>query len=724
MRPSHVALLLAAAPLATPPALGQTRAVTNDATSSPAPADDPYLWLEDKDGARPLAWAEAENARTLPRLQRDPRYAAYYAEALAIASAQDRIPMPDQRAGRLLNFWRDEAHPRGIWRATTEADYAAAAPAWTTLIDLDALGKAEGKEWVWKGAVCLQPEERHCLVALSEGGEDAISYREFDLKEGRFVDGGFALPRSKQNVAWLDRDTLLVARDWGAGTTTASGYPFVVKAVKRGEPLDAAREVFRGGADDQLSASASVVTDGSGNRLVAYVRRPTFFGQQISVVPASGPAVPLNLPPRVGLAGMVAGRVLFRANEAWGSVPAGAIAWAPLTQVRTGRFTPAVLFAPSARQSVESVAATRGAVLASVYDNVRGRALAFVPAGDGWAERRLALPDNESVDIASVADDGDRAYLTVTGFLEPTRLYRADVLGTAAPAAIKSLPPRFDASNTVVEQFEVASSDGTKIPYFVVRPKNAPHDGSTPTLMTAYGGFNISRTPAYLGATGKTWVERGGAFVLANIRGGGEFGPKWHEAGRKTKRQLIFDDFAAVARDLSARGLAKADKLGIYGGSNGGLLMGVEMTQHPELWHAVTIQVPLLDMERYEKIAAGASWVDEYGSMAVPEEAAFLRRTSPYANLRRGASYPEPYIWTTTKDDRVGPQHARKFAARMKEYGLPYLFYEDTAGGHSGDADIAQGARLAALQTTYFAQKLIGPAPAAGATPAAGSGGE
>ena len=262
----------------------------------------------------------------------------------------------------------------------------------------------------------------------------------------------------------------------------------------------------------------------------------------------------------------------------------------------------------------------------------------------------------------------------------------------------------------MTEQFEATSTDGTKVPYFVVHRRDAPLDGSTPTLMTGYGGFEASSTPYYSGTTGKLWLERGGAYVLTNIRGGGEFGPAWHDAGRKTKRQIIYDDFASIARDLFARRLTSPAKLGIYGGSNGGLLMGVEFTQHPELWRAVTIQVPLLDMERYEQIAAGASWVDEYGSMSVPAEAAFLRRISPYANLRRGVAYPEPYIWTTTKDDRVGPQQARKFAARMKEYGLPYLFYEDTAGGHSGDADIEQGARLAALQMVYFTQKLMGPA--------------
>ena len=690
------ALLLATSLLAAPAA-----------AQAPMTQDDPYIWLEDKDGARPLAWVEAENKRTLARLQADPRYATFYQEALAIASAKDRIPMPDQRGGRILNFWRDADHPQGYWRATTEASYATAAPEWTTLLDLDQLSAAEGKKWVWKGATCLQPDERYCLVSLSEGGEDAIEYREFDLQLGKFVEGGFRLPKSKQGATWVDRDTLLVSRDWGAGTMTTSSYPFVVKEVKRGQPLTAAREVARGGVSDQLGTYAASYHDADGNRAVIVQRRQTFFGGDKHLLTKSGKLVKLDIPARAVPTGLVKGQLVFTTQEPWGALPAGAIVAAPLTQVETGRFTPTVVFAPTARQSVDGATVTRSGVLANIYDNVRGRALAFRPGPNGWTQTRLALPDNLAVDLASATEASDTAFVTVTGFLDPTTLWRVDATGKAAPASIKSLPAKFDASNHVVEQFEAASSDGTKVPYFVVHRRDVKLDGSTPTIMTAYGGFNISNTPAYSGSTGKLWLERGGSFVLANIRGGGEFGPAWHDAGRKTKRQLIFDDFAAIGRDLIARKLTSPAKLGIYGGSNGGLLMGVQFNQHPELWRAVTIQVPLLDMLRYEGIAAGASWVDEYGSVTIPEERAFLAKTSPYDNIKRGGAYPEPYIWTTTKDDRVGPQHARKFAARLKEYGLPYLFYEDTAGGHSGDADIEQGARLQALQMTYFAQKLM-----------------
>ena len=692
-----VAIGLAAVVLAAGSAFAQTAAVT----------DDPHIWLEDKDGAKALAWVETENKRTLARLETDPRYQRFFDEAFAIASADDRIPMPQMIAGRIFNLWRDKSHPQGIWRWTTEADYASPAPKWTVVLDLDALSQAEGKKWVWKGVTCLQPDERRCLVALSEGGEDATTLREFDVVDGKWVEGGFTLPTSKQSADWIDRDTLIVSRDWGAGTLTKSGYPFVVKTVKRGQPLAQAAEVFRGVPDD-IGVFPSVLVDGAGNRAVTIDRGKTFFTSE-HLLWEGGKPIALDMPDKSEIKGLVDGRLIVRLSEAWGAMPEGALASLPLADARRGTGKPTLIFAPVERQSVDrdNVAVTKNAVVASIYDKVRGRAMVFTPAGAGWATRKLALPDNLSVDLATTDSTSDRGYLTVSGFTTPSQLMAFGAGSDAAPVVAKTSPARFDASGLTVEQFEVASSDGTKVPYFVVQRRDALKDGSTPTLMTAYGGFEVSMTPYYSGITGKLWLEQGGAFVLANIRGGGEFGPAWHEAGRKTKRQVIYDDFAAVARDLAARGIARADKLGIYGGSNGGLLMGVELTQHPELWGAVTIQVPLLDMLRYEGIAAGASWVDEYGSVSVPAEKAFLAKISPYHALRRDGRYPEPYVWTTTKDDRVGPQHARKFAARMKEFGLPYLFYEDTAGGHSGDADIAQGARLQALQTVYFAQKLM-----------------
>lgn len=681
------------------------------APPAPAPADDPFIWLEDWTGPRAMQWVEAENRATVAAFQNDPRYVGYYQDALAIASAKDRIAMPMLIHGRIYNFWRDADHPQGIWRYTSQADYATDAPRWTTVLDLDALSKADGRKWVWKGATILDPEERYALLNLSDGGEDAVTLREFDLVTGTFVQGGFDIPTSKQNEAWLDKDRLLLARDWGEGSMTKSGYPFVVKILRRGQPLSAAQEIYRGSPDDQVGTFPMLLSDGSGNRAAFLYRGVTFFGNETYLVTGEG-VKRLPLPAKSQLQGMVDGQVLIQTSEAWESggvtVPAGSLAAVPLSALQSGAvLTPRILFAPNARQSIDGVTATKNRVILAINDNVRGRVLVLAPEQDRWTTRPVTLPDNATISIATATDKSDAAYLSVAGFLAPTTLWAIDA-ANPAPRQVKAMPARFDASGLVVEQYEATSTDGTKIPYFIVHRKDMKPDGSTPAIMTAYGGFEVPMTPSYAAITGKLWLERGNSFVLANIRGGGEFGPAWHEAGLKTKRQIIYDDFAAVAQDIFARKLSSPRRFGIYGGSNGGLLMGVEFNQHPDLWNGVVIQVPLLDMLRYEQIAAGASWVDEYGSVSEPDEKAFLARISPYANIRKGVRYPTPYIWTTTKDDRVGPQHARKFAARLKDYGLPYHFYEDMAGGHSGDADIEQGARLQAMQMVYFSQRLEG----------------
>ncbi|WP_434404078.1 prolyl oligopeptidase family serine peptidase [Sphingobium sp. DN12] len=685
--------------------------LTGAAAPAPAPADDPFVWLEDWTGPRAMQWVEAENKATVATLQGDPRYAGYFKDALAIASAKDRIAMPMLIHGRIYNFWRDADHPQGVWRYTSEADYAAASPSWTTVLDLDALSKAEGRKWVWKGATILDPEERIALLALSDGGEDAVRLREFDLIDGKFVPGGFDIPNAKQNAEWLDKDRLLLSRDWGAESLTKSGYPFVIKTLKRGQRLEDAQEVFRGAASDQLMSMPILLSDGQGNRAAFLFRGVTFFGNETWLLTAQG-TKRLALPAKSQLQGMVDGQVLIQTSEAWTSggvtVPAGALASVALNTLQEGGvLTPEILFAPTPRQSIDGVVATQNRVVLSLNDNVRGRVRVYARGATGWTAQPVDLPDNATISTVAASDKSDKLYLSVAGFLAPTTLWAMDA-ADPKPVQVKAMPARFDAAGLVVEQFEAVSSDGTKIPYFIVHKKGMTPDGSTPTIMTAYGGFEVPMTPSYAAITGKLWLERGNSFVLANIRGGGEFGPAWHEAGLKTRRQIIYDDFAAVAQDIFARKLSSPQKFGIYGGSNGGLLMGVEFNQHPELWNGVVIQVPLLDMIRYEQIAAGASWVDEYGSVSVPEEKAFLEKISPYANIRKGVAYPTPYIWTTTKDDRVGPQHARKFAARLKDYGLPYLFYEDTAGGHSGDADIEQGARLQAMQMVYFSQRLEG----------------
>jgi len=708
----RVALMVVVLVAGALPAAGRADAPAPDAPApdaTPTASADPYRWLEAVASPRATAWVAAENRKTLGALESDPRYAPSYAAALAIAQAKDRIPMPELLAHRTYNFWQDAAHVRGEWRST--ADYRSAEPTWATTLDLDALAASEHANWVWEGADCREPDETRCLVQLSDGGEDAQTIREFDLPSKRFVSGGFSLPRGKQNAAWAGPDALLVAREWTPGELTRSGYPYVVKRLERGAPLTSATELFRGERTD-VSVSPATFDDGTGHRSLLIVRSPTFFTFETYLVTRDGTAR-LALPLKSQVSGLVAGRLIVTLQEAWtvggATYPAGAVVALDLARAQAdpAHLAPTLVFAPGPRESLGEIAPTRSRLLLTAYENVRGRAYAYDPASNGgWTRRPIALPDDSSIDVAATSIDGDRAYLSVRGYLAPTALWSYDA-ASGELAVAKRLPPRFDASGDVVEQHEAASKDGTRVPYFIVHPKAMPLDGSMPTILYAYGGFDVSLTPTYSPNVGKLWLEHGGVYVVANIRGGGEFGPAWHDAALTVNRQRAFDDFAAVGEDLVARKITSPRRLGIQGGSNGGLLMGVEFVQHPELWHAVDIQVPLLDMLRFEQIAAGSSWVGEYGSVAVPAQRAFLASISPYANLRAGVTYPEPFIWTTTKDDRVGPQHARKFAARLSALGDPYLFYEVTEGGHGAGANLAERARTAALEFVYFARKLM-----------------
>jgi len=678
-----------------------------------AATDDPYLWLEDVNGARAMAWVHAENDKTTAVLEKDPRYGALYADALTIAQAKDRIPNPTTLQHVIYNFWQDADHVRGIWRRTSLADYRTADPHWQTILDLDAVAAGEKANWVYKGADCVEPSEKRCMVSLSDGGEDAVTVREFDLDSATFVDGGFVLPHGKQRSAWEDDSTLLVSREWQPGELTVSGYPFIVRRVKRGEPLTAAKEIFRGTAKDGGYGVTPVsLHDGDGHQVIVINRPLSTFESENYLVTKNG-VEKLGLPLKTNVQALVSGALIVSIDQAWEAgrthVAPGTLVAFDLAELNAdpAHLKPVVLYAPGPRESVQAAAATRDALVVTTLNNVRGQAFVYRRGGDGsWSHMRLALPDNSSIGLVDVDSHGDTAFLSVAGFLQPSSLVLTNVR-TGSLETVKTLPPKFDASHDVVEQFEATSTDGTKIPYFVVHPKDMKLDGNNPTILYAYGGFQVSETPSYSANIGKLWLEKGGVFVLANIRGGGEFGPAWHEAGLKTRRQIIYDDFASVSRDLIARKITSPRRLGIQGGSNGGLLMGVEYTQHPELWHAVDIQVPLLDMLRFEKIAAGTSWVGEYGSVSVPAERAFLAGISPYNNVHKGTHYPEPLIWTTTKDDRVGPQHARKFAARLKEYGIPYLFYEVTEGGHGAGANLKEKAHTTALEMTYFVRKLM-----------------
>jgi len=693
--------------------LAPLAAVFTTAAWAQGVSDDPYIWLEEKDSPRAMAWVEAHNARTVANLEADARYKGFYDEALAIATAEDRIPYPGFRNGGVFNFWQDGDHLRGLWRRTTLADYRGKEPHWKTVLDIDALGKAEGKSWVWKGATCLQPEERLCLVSLSDGGEDAIEAREFDLAGNSFVKDGFFLPRSQMSYDWEDANHLLVSTNWGGDDLTESGYPFIVKRVVRGQPLSEARELFRGYKSD-VGVFPSVLHDGDGNTLATLQRAKDFFHTENFVLNGNT-ADKLGIPEKASVSALVKGKVIVSLDEDWTvggtTYKAGSVVALDMPAVKKdpGKLAPTLVWAPGPRDALDSIATTKDRLLLSTLHNVNGLILSFAPQADGsWKATQVGLPDNLAEGVVAADDKSNEMFLVAEGFLTPSTLYFADAASPAKPEALKHLPAKFDASKDVVEQFEATSSDGTKIPYFVVHKKDMKLDGSTPTLLNAYGGFQSSSTPYYSGTIGKLWLERGGAFVLANIRGGGEFGPAWHEAALATKRQTAYDDFAAVAKDLETRGISSPRRLGIFGGSNGGLLMGVEMVQRPELYNAITIQVPLLDMIRISKIARGASWQGEYGNADTdPAVRAFWDKTSPYQNLKRGAKYPEPYIFTTTKDDRVGPQHARKFAARLEEYGLPFLYYENTEGGHGSGADAKQSAVMTAQMMVYFSRKLM-----------------
>lgn len=670
--------------------------------------DDPHQWLEEWDSPAVSAWVRSENEGTLARLQGDPLYASFYEEAFSIASSKDRLAMPSKIFGRIYNFWRDAQNPQGVWRWATPESYDGGAPDWTVAIDLDALSLLEKRQWVLKSIVSCPSNERLCLIGLSDGGEDALVYREFDLVQQAFVQDGFVLPKSKQQAVWLDEGTLIISRDWGSGTMTASGYPFVVKVLDRGASLDEAREIFRGSHEDQLGTYAFVFRDSADHQLVIMVRWPTFFSTEKSVWSAETGITPLPVPPRAQPVGMIDGVLLFQTDEEWAEHPAGSLVSLELADIEAGTFNPQLAFAAGPRQALSGAAVTRDRAIVLYTDNVRGRIEVLSLLQDRrWSGRSLELGDNLAFSLAGTSRHDNHVYIVASGFLQPTTLTAIDVADDVSVRSIMALLDQFDPGNLVVEQREAVSSDGVRIPYFLVIRADAPRDGTTPTLLYAYGGFQVSMTPSYLGLVGKLWLERGGAYVVANIRGGSEFGPAWHDAGRKTKRQIVYDDFAAVAQDLFAQAITSPRRLGIFGGSNGGLLMGVQFTQHPEMWNAVTIQVPLLDMLRYQYIAAGSSWVDEYGSVENPEERAFLARISPYHNVVPGIAYPEPFIWTTSKDDRVGPQHARKFAARLAELNLPYLFYEEISGGHSGDANVEQSANIQSLQFVYFYRKLF-----------------
>jgi prolyl oligopeptidase len=680
-------------------------------------AADDHLALEEVNGTEAMAFVAQSNQRALAALTGDRRYETFRRQAEAILTATDRIPGPSFLGDGIGNFWQDAANPKGIWRRTTLDSYRSADTRWETILDIDALARAEGRDWVFKGADCLAPDETRCLISLSDGGKDAVVVREFDTTTRGFVDGGFSLPEGKHRLEWLDRDTLLVATDFGPGTLTESGYPFIVKSLRRGQTLAQATEVYRGDiGDGGYGVSPSVYRDRAGAVLAVLFNRPldTFRSETWELV--DGRPVKLSLPERVSVYGVQGGSFILSPDEDWArpgrSHKAGSLLAICIPCVRPTDGPVVVsnqvetIFEPTDRQSIGSVRVMQDRVVVAISDNVVGRLAVFQNRGEfGWPRTDIATPDNVDVSLGDASKSRGTFFVATQGFLTPQTLSLANVTGDAD--VIRQAPARFDASTHVTEQFEARSSDGTMIPYFVTRPRDMAMDGSAPTILFGYGGFQISFPPAYKPEMGKLWLENGGVFVQANIRGGGEFGPEWHQSVLNENRQLAFDDFAAVAADLHRRGISSPRRTGIYGRSNGGVLTSVTMTQHPELINAAVIESPLIDMLRYHEMPAGASWIGEYGDPRIPEEAAWIARYSAYQNLRPDTDYPRVYITTNTRDDRVHPGHSRKFAARLGEMGYDHLYYEETSGGHSNDADPIANARRWARHYVYLAQQLM-----------------
>ena len=653
---------------------------------------DPFAWLEDTHGEKPLAWVREQNARSLGPLKADPAYQKNYDAILEVLDATDRIPMGSLRHGMVYNYWQDAANPKGIWRRTSIAAYQTASPGWEVLLDVDALAKAENENWVFKGADCA-PEHTRCLIKLSRGGGDAAVIREYDLAAKKLLPEGegFSLPESKADATYLDANTILFAT--AKDGETSSGYARKARLWTRGTAIADAPLLYEGRAEDVLVSPATFHTKTGNSALV--IRAVSFFEAEYYAV--DGTAVrKLDLPLSADVKGLLDGALIATLREAYQGLPKGA-----LVAFREGQ-KPQLIFAPDARSSIESVGVGRDKLYAAITSNVIGAVHVFTTDGKTWTGKVLALPGQGSVDIVSANDFGPEAMFSFQNYLTPTTLYFD--AGDDAPRPIKSLPARFDSSGLATEQFEAVSKDGTKIPYFVTRPKSL--NGPAPTILYGYGGFEVSLTPGYSANFGRLWLSRGGIYVVANIRGGGEFGPAWHDAALKTNRQRAFDDFAAVAEDLQKRGLTTPKQLGIMGGSNGGLLVSTVMVQRPDLLGAVVCKVPLIDMIAYTRIGAGASWIGEYGDPAIPAERDYILGYSPYQNVKAGVAYPPVFFVTATSDDRVSPVHARKMAARMAEQGHDVTFYENTDGGHSAAADHKQSAEMWSLSFVYLANRL------------------
>jgi len=675
-----------------------------DKNAPVADAADPYLWLEEIDGAKAMDWVKARNATTVAELASSPSFEQLSGQILEVLDSDARIPEVVRRGEHLYNFWRDKQHPLGLWRRTTLAEYRKDKPEWELLIDLDALSAAEGAKYVWHGAICLEPEYRHCMILLSRGGADAQLAREYDLISKSFVAGGFSLPEAKSRLSWIDADTLFVGTDFGPGSMTASGYTRIAKRWKRGTPLSAATLVYEGKPED---LAITAFHDSSPGYERDFLQRTLdFYTSELYLLGAGGKLQLIDAPRDAEVAPNREW-LLIQLRSPWTlgaqTYPSGALLAARFDEFVAGKRALTVLFTPTASRSLASYSWTRHHLILNLMEDVVSKLELLTPAEGDW--KREPLGDTPPLSTVNAwgadSDHTDEYFMSATGFLAPATLYRG-VFGETPAEPLKQAPSFFDSTGLAAQQRFATSKDGTRVPYFVIGPKEMKLDGSNPTLLYGYGGFEISLQPFYSGGMGRAWLARGGVYVVANIRGGGEYGPRWHQAALRDKRLRAYEDFAAVAEDLIAQKISSPAHLGAQGGSNGGLLMGNMITLYPELFGAVVCQVPLLDMKRYTHLSAGASWIAEYGDPDKAEEWAFIRAFSPYQNLGAQKRYPPALFTTSTRDDRVGPVHARKMAARMLELGSDVRFYENIEGGHGGAADNQEAAFMSALAYSFL----------------------
>ncbi|WP_411720195.1 prolyl oligopeptidase family serine peptidase [Mycetocola sp.] len=673
---------------------------------------DPYLWLEDIDSDPALDWVRARNAETLGSLAATEAFTGTERAIREVLDSDAKLPLVQKIGEYYYNFWTDAAHQRGLWRRTTLAEYRKPQPAWQTVLDIDALNEAEGEDWVWHGASVLRPGYRKALIDLSHGGSDADVTREFDLETLRFVaeeDGGFYRPEAKGGLGWIDDDTVYLCSELGDGSLTSSGYPRIARRWRRGTPIEASEVVFEGDLTDVSVRAFRSHTPGYIRDF--YWRAPTFYTSEVFVL-VNGEPQRIDAPDSAEI-GFSRQWLLIELRDDWTpdgvTYRAGSLLAADFDGFLAGDRSFELVFEPTPTTSLAGAAWTRDHLVLTVLDDVKSRIRVLTPTDAAWRRTEFpGAPEFATVQVSAVdPDENDLVWVVSTDYLTPTTLSIATVgQGGALPVVLKSQPSFFDTAGLGIEQHFAISHDGTRVPYLLVRRTDAAAGGPTPTLLYGYGGFEISLTPGYSGTLGRAWLEQGGAYAVANIRGGGEYGPTWHQAALKENRHRAFEDFAAVAGDLVTRGITTPEHLGIQGGSNGGLLTGNMLTRYPELFGAVVCQVPLLDMRRYSRLLAGASWMAEYGNPDDPEQWAFLKQFSPYHQVDPERRYPPVLFTTSTRDDRVHPGHARKMAALLLEAGSDVTYYENIEGGHGGAATNAQAARMSALAYRFLAERL------------------